>query len=523
MEQMKQVFENAREQLGALSFGQRIMVGTVLLGLVLSTVFLFNKAHDDYDVLYANLSVVDASAIVAKLKEAHQPYRLSNNGTTILVPRDQKNQMVLETASELTSHQTINLTQIPPVVQGDVQKEWIKKLNTNAITNILQSIQGIKNAQVIVSQPERSLFEEEDDTPRASVLLIVEPGFRMREEQVKTIKNLVAHAVPGLLPENVAIADNAGNSLTGPGGVASSGMSQGDVRRKNFEKEITKKVLGILGPVVGKENVVVSVSAVLNFDQTQTKIHRVIPAGGSADSPTGLPVSAQEETEEYKNGKSETAAQPGVEANVAPSYQATAETGEEDKHDYRFTKKTTNFTHSEEDKSIVYASGAIERLTVAVVLNKVLTANETEEIKELVKNAAGVDLARGDSIDVRGFQFSQPPSNKEKELAEASKLAQEQAMYLQYASIGSVVLLGLAALVVFYILFRRPSEGELIEEVDTFDYLDEEEDLLEAAPIPVIEAKLDPEVEHMRQAITNMVEENPGEAARVLMAYMKEM
>jgi flagellar M-ring protein FliF len=502
-----------------LSMGQKVSVGALLLAMVFSTFFLFNQAQDDYDILYANLSLPDAAAATAKLREAKAPFKLADGGTTILVPRNRKNELTLETASELRSEQTINLAEIPPVLQGDIQKEWIKKINTDAISEILRSIRGIKNARIIVSKPEKSVFIDDAQPTTASVMLVVEPGFRMRDEQIKVIKNLVAHAVPGLKVENVAIADNSGNPLDGPGG-AGGGFNDADTRRKQYEEEATKKVLAILSPVVGKNNAVVSVSAVMNFDQAQSKIHRVIAAGGQADDPKGLAVSTQEEVEEYSGGTKPQGGIVGTESNTPQTFQGEQpENGE--KNNYKLTKKTTNYTNSEEDKSIIHAGGSIERMTVAVVLNKVLTAKETEEIRELVSNAAGIDDARGDSVDIKGFQFSEVPEDDMKAMAEASKSAQDQAFILQIASIASIVILGLAALFIFYNFLKRPVDGEIVEQPE-YAYIPEADELLEAAPPPpLLEMGPDPEVEQKRTALNDMVERDPGDAARVLISYIK--
>lgn len=518
------IFKGFADRWALLSFTQKIVVGTLVLALVLASFFVFQQTNDDYDVLYSGMSLPDAAATAAKLKEMKVPYRVSDGGATILVPRNRKNQLVLETASELTSEQTVNLAKIPPVVQGEVQKEWIKKLNTQAIAEVLKTIQNIKDAQVIITTPEHNVFSEDQEPVTASVMLSVEPGFRLRDEQVKVIKNLVSHAVPGLLPENVAIADNSGNPLENPGGTLANGHTDADIRQKNFEEKINKKVLGILTPVVGKGNAVVSVSAMLNFDQAEAEIHRVIPSGGTAENPTGLAVSTQTQTEEYTGvGKKAAGGSAGVDSNV-PSYQGASNgTGDKDGL-YKNAKTTTNYTNSEERKKVVYAPGNIERLSVAVVLNKVLTAKETEEIRELVENAAGIDPARGDTVDIKGFQFSASPDDPEKALAEATKAAQEQAFWIQVGSLAGVFVLGLAGLFIFYSLFKKPAEGEIVEEEPAYPtFVEEPEALLEDTPIPVIEAKLDPEIEHMRESINNLVSTDPMEAARVLVTYMKEM
>jgi flagellar M-ring protein FliF len=526
MNQLMFILKGFSDRWALLSFNQKIMLGTLVMGLVFSTFFVFQRTNDDYDILYDNMSLPDAAAAVEKLKGMHEAYRIANGGHTILVPRTKKNELVLATATELTSENTINLAKVPPVLQGDVQKEWIKKLNTQEIVSILTSISGIKNAQVIVSQPEHSVFSEEDQPVTASVMLMVEPGFRLHDEQVKVIKNLVAHAVPGLKPENVAIADNSGNPLASNTGMMASGQSESDTRQKQFEDKVAKKVLAILTPVVGKENAVVSVSAMLNFDQAESEINRVIPTGGADGNPTGLAVSQQTDNEEYAGGNkpaTESGA-PGVQANATPQY--TGDTDKNKNNNYKHSKTTTNYTNSEEHKKVIYAPGAVERLTVAVVLNKVLTAKETDEITSLVENAAGVDRSRGDSVDIKGFQFSAPLVDKEKELTKVAQDAQQQNFYLQLASVLAMVILGAAALFIFYSLFKRPAEGVLMDEEDEeFAYLPSESTpkMLEEMDISALEVKLDPEIEHMKTSINNLVTADPQEAARVLITYMKEM
>jgi len=547
---------------GKMSLSQQITAGTLLIAILVAGFFVFQQTQDDYDVLYANLNVADASAIAAKLKEEKRPYKVADNGTTILVPRGEKNNLILSTANELTGHQTVNLNQIPPMVSGDVQKEWIRSLNTNTIINVLKGIKGIQNAQVIVSQPEKNLFVEQQLEPTASVMLMVEPGFRLHEDQVKTIKNLVAHAVPGLKSEQVAIADNAGNSLEGPG---AGGFNTIEHRQKSFEDETAKKVAHMLVPIVGRDNVVVSVSARLNFDQQQSEIHRILPSGGDVENPKGVAISAQTQSEVYSGkkggaGSSGTNAgaggEPGIVSNTSPSYINSKQNGEgaDKNNDYRFDKSTINYEVSKEDKRVIHAAGTVERLTVAVVLNKVLTSQETQEIRDLVANAAGIDTSRGDSIDIKGFQFTQGAPNDEAGLAAAAKEAQTQAFMLQMATLVVVGILIVVAVIFVFMMLRQPLRGELLPSGEgvalngapgaggQYDgtygvypmnpMLDSAGNPIaqltgsvggEAGPPATIETILDPEVEHMREAINNVILDDPQEATRLLLTYMKDM
>lgn len=501
-----------------LGFGQKILAGTLMMGLVLMSFMIIQQANDDYVVLYTDMSVPDAANVAARLKENNVKYKVTDGGTTIMVSAKDKNQQILDTASDLED--TVNLDSIPPVASDKVQKEYMNQINIQTIQNALKEIRGIRNVQLIVSRPEKSVFSDNDEAVKASVMLEVEPGFRMREEQVKTIRNLVSHAIPGLMAENVVIADSSGNPLEGPGGILIGGQSEADIRQKTFEEKVAKKVKSILVPLVGKENVQVSVTANLNFDQAESEIHRVIPSGGNSSNPTGLAISTQTQTEEYTGAKKGEGGAAGVESNV-PSYQG-PDDADSKSSNYKMTKNTTNYETSKEHKKVIYAPGTVERMTVAVVLNKVLTPQETSEIEELVENAAGVDRARGDAISIKGYQFSSMPVDQNDLLAKESEASRQMAFYLQIAYIAGFVLLGLAALFVFYSLFKKPAEGELVEEVEEYVF-DEPDTLLEETAIPALEAKLDPEIEHMRESINSMVTTDPEEAARVLITYMKDM
>ena len=558
---MNPIIESVLEKLQTLSLVQKVTLGTLILGMGLAGFFLFNRANDSYDVLYSNLSLPDAAATVNKLKEVKVPYRLADGGTTVLVPKDQKSEMMLETADELTSSQGVSLAKIPPVLQGDVQKEWLKKFNSDEISTTLQSIQGIRDAKVMISTPEESVFTEKDDPIRASVMLVVEPGFRLEQKQVTTIKNLVSHAVPGLTPEQVVISDNYGNSLD-DSPTANGTMQTRETRKSQMETALQKKLTDLIEPIVGEGNAVLSVSMDLNFDQARANIKTIKPEIIKDDQATGVIVSQQSESEEYEGAKKDEKGTPGAESNTAPSYKTKED---KDKNDKRYTnkKETTNYAHSEETKEVVYASGEVQRITIAVAMNKVLTEAETSEIKEMLANAAGLNLDRGDSVDVKGFKFSESPNKKNELMTQAFKDAQRNDLFLQLGYIATLLTLGVMALMILKNLFEKgmpvstaqlilDDEGQPIPDV-IYDAHGEEikienlavdektgKLLLPEGPVFDVEGKMislngvtkdqlnlpkpkysnAPEIEYMRQSIYGFIQKDTAIAAKILVSYM---
>lgn len=566
---MNETLQSILDRLSTLSLVQKVTLGTLILGMGFAGFFLFNKANDQYDVLYSNLSLPDAAATVNKLKEAKVPYRLADGGTTVLVPQNQKSEMMLETANELTSSEGVSLSKIPPVLQGDVQKEWLKKFNTDQISVTLQSIQGIRNAKVMISSPEESVFSENDDPIRASVMLVVEPGFRLEQKQISTIKNLVSHSVSGLTPEQVVLSDNYGNSLD-DSPTANGSMQTRETRQSQLETALQKKLMALIEPIVGEGNAVLSVSMDLNYDQARANVKTIQPATTTEAQATGVVVSQQTESEEYDGAKQGEKGTPGVETNTTPSYKSKEEKDKKDKH-YTAKKETTNYAHSEENKEIVYASGGVKRVTVAVVMNKVLTETETLEIKEMLVNAAGLNLERGDSVDVKGFKFSEAPGKKNEQMAAAFKSAQQNELFLPLGYIITVLTLGILALMVLKKAFERPlpittaklildDEGkplpqkvytasgeEIARESLEIDSTTGQLLLPENSPIyneegqmikinhslpnsantgkailnlPQTKMPNAPEIEYMRQSIYAFIQEDTVQAVKILIAYM---
>lgn len=551
---LKDAGNTVLNRFSALDPTKKVLVGTIVLAMALSSVFLFQKTTDDYDVLYSNLDVTDASATVAKLKELNEPFKLADGGSTVLVQRARKNEMVLETAPELSSNQTVSLGKIPPVLQGAVQKEWLKQFNSDSIGNTLTAIQGIRDAKVMIAQPEESVFSSNKDPVRASVMLVVEPGFRLKESQIKTIKHLVAHSVPGLETKHVAISDNFGNSLED---ASQSGVvtSDAEAKRKQFEEELHTKVMNLVEPLVGKDNAVVSVSADMNFDQARARIHSIVPVVKEGEGEAkGLVVSQQNQQEEYTGLKGQEGGAPGAETNAAASYPTSRNEADDKDKLYRSSRNTVNYAHSEEDKEVIYATGTVQRVSVAVILNKVLTSQETQELKEAIASAAGLDLQRGDTVDVKGFQFSELPSERNEKQSKAFQEAQFQEFLLEIGYLVSIIVLGLTALLVFYNLMKRPPAQA--EAYDADDYggsdggayaggllpgggvaghlgdgsqgsnlqalLAQQQNSQGAYELPKLDQAIRPEVEEMREIIFESIKADPEQSAKLIISFMKD-
>src|SRR5262245_33536537 len=84
------MFQNLREMWDRASTAARLGLATgLLLILAIVAYFSFTVLRPDYQTLFANLDAQDAAAMAAELDKMKVPYRLDNDGTTILVDKSQ--------------------------------------------------------------------------------------------------------------------------------------------------------------------------------------------------------------------------------------------------------------------------------------------------------------------------------------------------------------------------------------------------------------------------------------------------
>ena len=186
-----------------LSVPQRFGIIVLLLStIILSTIFIVKSFEPDLTVLYSDLAETDVVAITEGLKKNGYSYRLTDDKKTILVPSKQKDEMRLYVAeNDLIQNSNPGFELLDNLQLGstDFKNNLTKqRIFQGELTRSIEKMEGIKSARVQLAQPERSIFEDKDEIPSASVMLILNPGYKLKTSQVKAIKNLVAYSVPRL-------------------------------------------------------------------------------------------------------------------------------------------------------------------------------------------------------------------------------------------------------------------------------------------------------------------------------------
>ncbi len=496
-----------------LDEGQKLgMLALIVITIVAATFFLSKALEPDWVVLYSDLNEVNALTIVENMKKNGYRYKVSEDKKTILVPSNIRDEMRIFVAeNDLIKNTDTGFELLDDMQLGstDFKNKLTKqRIFQGEITRAIEKIQGIKYAKVQLAEPERSIFQDTDEKPTASVVLVLEPGYKLKSSQVKAIKNLVAYSVPRMTPEQVFITDQDGNSLSDETSKNSTDMES---FKSNLEKQTAEKVSSVLEKIVGKGNVSVQVNADIDFNSAKSTIESYIPVN---DKGEGVITSSQTEVETYEN----------------PNNVPNPNNVNQRNLNYSKQKSSINYNVSKEVKQVIYAPGTIKRLSIAVAINKILTEAEKDEIKNLVLSAAGVDYSRGDVISVSGLQFEGVTIDKKVSDEVTKQYQREQTIYMITSSVIPLIIvlvLGVFALLVlkgFISKLPTPTRNERkpVEEI-AVRASEEEEETPEVMPRVEfnkreIQSQKDQNINELNEAIMAA----PEDAAKLLTSYIRE-
>ncbi len=289
----------------------------------------------------------------------------------------------------------------------------------------ITQIDSIQSARVHLAITKPSVFVRDRTPPKASVVVTPFAGRMVSPSQVQALIHLVASSVPMLTPENVTVVDNNGKMITEVATDASIGMSAGQTKHKqNMEDLYRQRIIQILAPIVGDSNVRSQVNLTLDFSQTETTVE-------DFDTRDKGPMTRSEVVSEDRNSIKEAAGIPGTLSNTAPAQPSTTlntTTTPAKAADDRSTTAARSTRNYELDRSVRHtksATGAIERLSVAVVVNEraplpqpkndkgeaveakpnAYTPEEVERMQQLVRGVVGYNEDRDDVVTVVQARF----------------------------------------------------------------------------------------------------------------------
>jgi flagellar M-ring protein FliF len=389
----------------------------VALGMMVMLALLaLRGGTDQMALLYGDLDLRDSGQVADQLTRQHIPYRIAAGGAQILVPADQVPQARIALARQgLPSGGSIGY-ELFDRGDGFAATDFQQKINeTRALegelARTIQAIHGVRSARVHLVLPHREPFAREQQAAQASVLIGMAGARRLDREGVQAILNLVAAAVPGLRPQNIAIVDSRGDLLArageavGPGGQAASA----EEAQHATELRLARAVEEMLERTLGPGHVRAEAAVRMSYDRVNETQERYDPDGQVTRS-------TQATTQNTKT----TEANPAVTVqNNLPNPDAgnSASGTQEARQD-----ETTNYEISRTVRTLISEQPQIARISLAVMVDGSETvgadgkrswqprsAEELNRITTLVKGAIGFDDKRGDHVEVVSMRFVAEP------------------------------------------------------------------------------------------------------------------
>ncbi|WP_230409025.1 flagellar basal-body MS-ring/collar protein FliF [Zooshikella harenae] len=425
--------------LNDLSISRQVLF---LVGLAASVAIGFGivlwSQEPDFQPIYGSLEGYDAAQVLNVLETSDIRYKVEPKSGAILVPAEYVAEARLKLAAAgIKSDSTVGLE-----VLDKEQELGTSQFLENAryrrglegeLARTVASMRAVKSARVHLAIPRRTVFVRDRRKPSASVFIDLQPMRELKHDQVSAIRNLVASSVADMAAADVTVVDQNGTLL-------SVEESKDDTELKianqqlaytvRVEDKLTQRVHNILEPILGKNNYQAEVSTDIDFNNIEQAVEQFNP-----DAPA---IRSEQLLDETQGAKSTASGVPGALSNQPPgevtvpeqvgtenqtAAVTTAENTSASKAVNSRSKKTRNY---ELDKTVSYTrfqQGQIRRLTVAVVVNDRATVNpdsgevtyspwnqaDLDRFSQLVKDAVGFDVTRGDSVNVVNASFVPSP------------------------------------------------------------------------------------------------------------------
>lgn len=475
------------QRFAAMDQGQRMRLALgVLLFVAIGIVGLVMGRQAEWRVLYSNLADKDGGAVISQLSTLNIPYKYTEGGGAILVPADRVHDVRLKLASmglpkgsvngfEMMEANRFGMTQFQ-------ERLTFQRGLEGELTRSIQALSSVQNARVHLALPNQNGFFREQQKPSASVLLSLHPGRTLDRNQLAGIVHLVASSVPEMSPGAVSVLDDSGKLLSAmPDGAGAMGA---DAEQLQYAQQIellySRRILDILEPLVGKQNVKAQVTAELDFSQTESTTESHKPN----QTPDSSAVRSQQLVESTNGAQSgPPSGVPGATTNQPPAQSAAPINGQPQTlaaagqaggaGGANSSSKKESIINYEVDKTVRVVKGAtglIKRINAAVVLNnqtttddkgKVtstpLTEAQLEKMTALVRETVGFSKDRGDSVNVVNAAFAAPTVDS----TEIPVWRQPEVVDLARSLAWPLGTLGLAALVLLGVI--RPAMKSLTQ------------------------------------------------------------
>lgn len=447
----------------ALDVRRRIMlVGATVLAL--GGVLLIGQyaSKPGMALLYSGLDPAAAGEVVGALEQMGIPYELA--GDAIRVAEGERDRARLALARDGLPQQGQAGYELLDTISGfstttDMFNAAFWRAKEGELARTIAASPAVRAARVHIAPPGQQGFARQPAPPSASIT-VTAAGGAVPVSAASGFRFLVALAVPGLSPEQVAVIDSRNGVILAPGAETPAVALNGAAAAR--EDRLRGEIEALLAARVGPQNARVSVSVEIDRSAETLSERRLDPESR---------VVVHSDTEEIADESRGSDPSVTVASNL-PDGEAAA--GGERSATRTESRERSNFDYDETRRERVKSPGAVQRLSVAVLVDGIRTVaddgtsewqprpqQELDALRGLVRAAVGYDEARGDVVTVESMAFQPPPElGTSAESGVAERFFERNA----FAMLQILVLAGVVLVIVLTVLrplLLRPRGPEL--------------------------------------------------------------
>lgn len=394
--------QNAATLWTTMDLRRRLIVGAATVGMFLAILGLARLSSSPQTaLLYAGLDGAAAGEVVAALEQRGVAYEV--RGDSIRVDSALRDELRMTLASEGLPTQGAGGYELLDGLSGfgttsQMFDAAYWRAKEGELARTILAMPGIRAARVHIAQAPTQPFQR-DRRPTAGVT-VTTAAAGLTTDQARALRHLVAAAVSGMRPEDVAVVDSAAGLI--PVAEDQSPAQGAEARAAEMKGNVER----LLAARVGAGRAVVEVSVDVVTESESVTERRFDPQGRVAIS---------SETEERSDQSSRPEAGVTVASNLPEGDAGGGGTGQSQSSQ---TRERINYEVSETSREVLRAPGAVRRLSVAVLIDgetvpgadgtpqwQPRSEEEMTALRDLVASAVGFDESRGDVLTLRSLPF----------------------------------------------------------------------------------------------------------------------
>src|SRR5689334_2487071 len=486
---------------------QKIGMGVAAVAVLLVAIMLMKIASSpSYSTVATGVDPAQTDKMTAALDTKGIKWKLQNNGTAIAVDSGQVAQArVALAASGIPSNGQVGFSLFDKQKLGASnlqQQVTYQRALEGELAQTIQQVQGVTSASVNLVLPDTQLFSDQQSQSRASVLLQT-GGVALDPGAVRGIAQLVVGGVKGLSLNNVSITDSTGQLLWPTSDSLQNGPTANlkQAAENRYSQDLGSRIQAMLNSTVGVGKATVQVNADMNVDQTTKDALQY--------ANKGTPLTTKTQTEKLTGSGAGAGGASGTGSNI-PQYSAAGGGGN---NNYNNKTEDTTYGVSKTVSHTKVAPGTINKLGVAVLVDKSVPPATVAQLQSAVNAAAGINPKRGDTLTVTQVAFAKNPAG-----TAAPGAALNPMGYAKYAALG----LGLAAFLFFMTRhLKKREEDTLMREPTWLREIEAPTSLKELEQAASMDFPI-PEDSAMKKGLEELAARSPDRVAQQVRVWLNE-